>query len=286
MGARLAANFPFMPSTETVRQFTRKSHCDPLWRYGVSEQSIIYFHQQACSHYGENFDIIGDEDHGNLAGVSGSSHAELQAGFKRLAAAVRDKTSSRSSTVDKAIALETFAASVTVELNSILAAAKKKLIEKRVKYRSTNESKGSSAELFGLQKTYITTYRKRVEICESAIRHLAELLVVAERRKSEGNFSDAEREEMIDTLKQIFLVRRRAATHFFSGVLQAASGRVVVPIVRLAFEQMSQDQVRALRIRRRSRRLRLNKKLNPQTTDPTPQLSLVSLTVCGYKPYM
>ena len=309
MGARLAANFPFMPSTETVRQFTRKSHCDPLWRYGVSEQSIIYFHQQACSHYGENFDaskplhaafsmdatdvevnqqfngddFIGDEDHGNLAGVSGSSHAELQAGFKRLAAAVRDKTSSRSSTVDKAIALETFAASVTVELNSILAAAKKKLIEKRVKYRSTNESKGSSAELFGLQKTYITTYRKRVEICESAIRHLAELLVVAERRKSEGNFSDAEREEMIDTLKQSFLVRRRAATHFFSGVLQAASGRVVVPIVRLAFEQMSQDQVRALRIRRRSRRLRLNKKLNPQTTDPTPQLSLVSLTVCGYK---
>ena len=111
-----------------------------------------------------------------------------------------------------------------------------------MKYRSTNESKGSSAELFGLQKTYITTYRKRVEICESAIRHLAELLVVAERRKSEGNFSDAEREEMIDTLKQIFLVRRRAATHFFSGVLQAASGRVVVPIVRLAFEQMSQDQ--------------------------------------------
>ena len=151
MGARLAANFPFMPSTETVRQFTRKSHCDPLWRYGVSEQSIIYFHQQACSHYGENFDaskplhaafsmdatdvevnqqfngddFIGDEDHGNLAGVSGSSHAELQAGFKRLAAAVRDKTSSRSSTVDKALALETFAASVTGELISILAAAKR-----------------------------------------------------------------------------------------------------------------------------------------------------------------
>jgi hypothetical protein len=234
--------------------------------------SIKYFHQQACTHYGEDFDaseplhaafsmdatdveenqqfsgddFIGDEDHGNLAGVSGSSHAELQADFKRLAAAVRDMTSSRSCTVDTAIALETFATSVKVELDSILAAANKKLAEKRVKYRSTNESRGSSADLFGLQKTYITTYRKRVDICESAIRHLAELLAVAERRKSEGIFSDAEREEVIDSLKQIFLVRRRAATHFFSGVLQTASGKVVVPIVRLAFEQMSQDQVRAL----------------------------------------
>ena len=231
-GERLAANFPAFPSSETIRIFIKGQHYDPNWTYGLSEKSVMYFLKEASSHYRCVFDapnplhaafsmdatdvevnqqfngdeFIGDENYGNITEkVKGASPAALQKEFSSLAAQIRDKTATASDSKITAEALETFAVGVKGELDKALVKANQKLAEKRLKYRSTNEGRGSTSDLFGLQKTCITTYRQNVEQCEGALRHHALIVALAQKRKTDGLFNDAEREEVIDSLKKIFL---------------------------------------------------------------------------------